>query len=75
MNADDVREIIMGRQLVPPYSICTRSGDHYRVESHANVFIPDAYPDTLIIVIPHRGLVWLGLATIDGLHIEHEPEN
>jgi hypothetical protein len=75
MNSEDVREIILGRQLVPPYSICTRSGKKYRVGSHANVFIPEAYPDTLVVAVPRRGLIWLGLSSIDGLHMEHEPES
>ena len=72
MNPDEVRQLILGRTLSVPYSIETRGGQSYPVADHANAFITPAYPDTLIVAIPGRGIVCLGLGAIDAIHNEHE---
>jgi hypothetical protein len=72
VNPDEVRELISNRTLSVPYSIETRGGQSYPVRDHANVFITPAYPDTLILAIPGRGILHLGIGAIDAIHHEHE---
>jgi hypothetical protein len=72
MNPDEVRQLILGRTLSVPYSIETRGGQSYPVTDHANVFITPAYPETLIVAIPGRGILHLGIGAIDAIHHEHE---
>jgi hypothetical protein len=72
MNPDEVRQLIAERTLSLPYEIMTRGGGTYPVADHANAFITPAYPDTLIIAIPGKGIVYLGLSAIDAIHNEHE---
>jgi hypothetical protein len=72
MNPDEVRQLIQSRGLSLPYSIVTRGGLSYPVVDHANAFITAAYPDTLIVAIPGRGIVYVGLDAIDAIHNEHE---
>ena len=72
MNPEDVRQIITGKTLATPYSIVTRGGEVYRVESHANIFIPEAYPNTFVVALRGRGIAWIGLGAIDAIHAEHE---
>lgn len=72
MNPDEVRQLIAERTLSLPYEIVTRGGVAYQVVDHANAFITPAYPDTLIIAIPKKGIVYVGLGSIDAIHNEHE---
>jgi hypothetical protein len=72
MNPDEVRQLILGRTLSLPYEIVTRGGRTIPVADHANAFITPAYPDTLIVAVPGRGIVYLGLGSIDAIHNEHE---
>jgi hypothetical protein len=72
LNPQEVRQLIAERTLSLPYSIVTRGGLAYRVADHANAFITPAYPDTLIIAIPGKGIVYLGLSAIAAIHNEHE---
>jgi hypothetical protein len=72
MNPDEVRQLILNQTLSLPYSIETRGGQSYEVRDHANVFITAAYPDTLIVAIPGRGILHLGIGAIDAIHHEHE---
>jgi hypothetical protein len=71
MNPQDVRQVIADRSLSLPYEIVTRGGLAYRVVSHANVFITEAYPDTLIVAVPGKGIAHVGLGAIDAIHYEH----
>jgi hypothetical protein len=75
VNPEQAREIILNREVSLPYSIVTRGGRTYDVSDHANVFITAAYPDTLIIAIPHGGIVFVGLGSVDAIHFEHEAAN
>jgi hypothetical protein len=72
VNPDELRSLIQSRELSLPYSIETRGGQSYEVRDHANVWITPAYPDTLIVAIPGRGIVCLGPGAIDAIHNEHE---
>jgi hypothetical protein len=72
MNPKEVRQLITERTLSLPYEIVTRGGRAYPVADHANASITPAYPDTLIIAIPGKGIVYLGLSAIDAIHNEHE---
>jgi hypothetical protein len=72
MNPQEVRQMIAERSLSLPYEIVTRGGRAYRVADHANAWIPPAYPDTLIVAVPGKGIVYLGLGSIDAIHNEHE---
>jgi hypothetical protein len=72
MNPDEVRELILTRTLSLPYAIVTRGGKTYLVNDHANVYIMPAYPDTLIIAVPHQGISCVGLGSVDAIHLEHE---
>jgi hypothetical protein len=72
MNPQEVRQLITERTLSLPYSIVTRGGLAYPVTDHANAFITAAYPDTLIVAVPGKGIVYLGLGSIDAIHNEHE---
>jgi hypothetical protein len=72
MNPQEVRQLIAERSLSLPYSIITRGGRTFLVTDHANAFITPAYPDTLIVAVPGRGIVYLGLSAIDAIHHEHE---
>jgi hypothetical protein len=72
MNPEQVRELIQNRELTLPYSIITGGGKSYPVTDHANVFITPAYPDTLIIAVPHQGIACVGLGAIDAIHLENE---
>ena len=38
------------------------------------MWIPEAYPQTLIVAVPRQGISWIGLASIDSVHAEHETE-
>ena len=49
-----------------------QGGLSYPVADHANAFITPAYPETLILAIPGKGIVYLGLGSIDAIHNEHE---
>ena len=71
MNMEEARRMILGRELSVPYTIVTRGGITYPVLTHSNVFISAAYPDTLIVAVPHRGIMLVGLASIDAIHHEH----
>lgn len=72
MNPDETRQLILGRTLSLPYWIFTRGGQTYRVADHTNAFITAAYPDTLILAIPHEGVAYVGIGSIDSIHDEHE---
>ena len=72
MNPQEVRQLITERTLSLPYSIVTRGGLSYPVADHANAFITPAYPETLILAISRKGIVYLGLGSIDAIHNEHE---
>jgi hypothetical protein len=72
VNPEQARDLILSRELTLPYSIVTRGGKSYLVNDHANVYIMPAYPDTLIIAVPHRGISCVGLGAIDAIHLEHE---
>jgi hypothetical protein len=72
MNPQEVRQLITERTLSLPYSIVTRGGRAYTVADHANAFITPAYPDTLIVAIPGKGIVYFGLGSIDATHNQHE---
>jgi hypothetical protein len=72
MDPEQARRMIVGRELSLPYEILTRGGRHYEVADHANVYITPAYPDTLIVALPARGIVCVGLASIEGIRFEHQ---
>ncbi len=72
MNPQEVRQLITEHTLSLPYSIITRGGRTFPVADHANVWITPAYPETLILAIPGKGIVYLGLSSIDAIHNEHE---
>ncbi len=72
MNPQEARQWIAERTLSLPYEIVTRGGRAYPVADHANARITPAYPDTLILAIPGKGIVYLGLSSIDAIHNEHE---
>jgi hypothetical protein len=72
MNPESARQLILGRELSLPYEIVTRGGKTYPVADHANVFVSHAYPDTLIVAMPQRGIALVGLASIDAIHHEHQ---
>jgi hypothetical protein len=72
VNSEQARELILSRELTLPYSIVTRGGKIYPVEDHAHIFISAAYPDTLIVAIPQRGIAGVGLGAIDAIHLEPE---
>jgi hypothetical protein len=72
MNPEEVRQLITQHTLSLPYSILTRGGGSFPVVDHANAWITPAYPDTLILAIPKKGIVYIGLDAIDGIHNEHE---
>jgi hypothetical protein len=72
MDPDQVRRMILARELSLPYKIVTRGGKTYAVADHANAFLTPAYPDTLIVAMPNRGIALVGLGSIDAIHYEHE---
>jgi hypothetical protein len=55
-----------------PFVIKTRGGRTYPVRERANAFVTDAYPETLVIAVPHKGITLLGLGAIDSIEFEHE---
>jgi hypothetical protein len=69
---EDFRTMIEGHELSLPYSIKTKGGRSYPVTSHANAFVPDAYPDTLVLGVAGRGIILLGFDSIEAVHTEHE---
>ena len=73
MSPEEVKQVVLGRMLSVPYSIVTRSGLHYPIVDHANAFITPAYPETLIVAVPGKGIALVGLTSIDAIHAEHEP--
>lgn len=72
MNPEQARDLILSHTLTLPYSIITSGGKTYPVDDHTNVFITAAYPDTLIVAIPHRGIACVGLGSIDAIHLEND---
>lgn len=72
MNPREIRQLIQDRTLSLPYEIVTRGGQTFRVADHANARITEAYPNTLIVAVPGRGIAYIGLDSIDAIHNEHE---
>lgn len=72
MKPDEVRSLIEGHTPTLPYTIRTRGGLSYPITSHSNAFITDAYPNTLFLAVPGRGISHLGLGSIDSIQSEHE---
>jgi hypothetical protein len=72
MNPDEVRALVEAG-LAVPCQVVTRSGDVYSITDRRNIWITEAYPDTLIIAARGRGLSLVGLATVEAIHLEREP--
>ena len=67
MNPQEVRQMVTEHTLSLPYEILTRGGKTYAVADHANAWIPPAYPNTLIVAVPGRGIATIRLETIDSI--------
>ncbi len=72
MSPESIRSLILGGELSPPYEIHTTGGKSYRIESDANVFAPEAFPDLLVVAVPHRGIALVGFNSIASIDAEHE---
>jgi hypothetical protein len=73
VNPEEVRALVEAGTLATPCQIVTRSGDVYEITDRRNIWITEAYPDTLIIAARGRGLSLVGLATVEAIHLEREP--
>ena len=72
MNPEEARALVLGGELAPPFEIHTMGGKSYRVESLANVFSPEAFPDLVVVAVPQRGIALVGLSSITSIEAEHE---
>jgi hypothetical protein len=61
-----------GGDLSLPYVIKTKAGRSYTIDHHSEVFFPKNYPNTLILSLRERGILLLGLDSIEAIHHEHE---
>jgi hypothetical protein len=64
--------MIVGGELSLPYVIETTGGWSYTITDHSNAFFTKAYPETLVVAIPEKGIMLVGLKSIDAIHHEHE---
>jgi hypothetical protein len=65
MNTDEIRSLLLGGTLEPPYTIVAVDGRAYAVTDRRNVFLPGAYPDAVIVAIPGKGIAILRSEMID----------
>ena len=69
-NNKDFKAMMQGGELSRPYTIRTRGGKSYEVTEGSDVFIGNAHPETVILSLPKRGIILLGVEAIDS--IQHE---
>ena len=67
MNPDEIRGLIAGGSLRPPYEIRIRDGKTYPVEDAGIVRISAAYPDMLVVASRGLGIGWISLDSIEAI--------
>lgn len=73
MNPDDIRALLTGGDIAPPFEIHTKGGKSYPVTDARNVWSPEAYPDLLIVAMPRRGIAMVRPGEIASIACEeHE---
>jgi hypothetical protein len=72
MSPAELRALLAGGTLRPPYTIVTRDGRAYSVSDPRDVWLPTACPDKVGIAIPGKGIALIYLDEIDAIHTEHE---
>ena len=71
MTPDEIHTLLAESE--PPFTIATKGGRSYRVASRSDVWVPDAYPDMLCLVIAGKGIVVLRASAIESIQVEHDP--
>jgi hypothetical protein len=70
MTPEQVRAMLFGGDIAPPFTIHTTGGRSYPVADIANIWSPPTFPDTAVIVIPRQALAILRLELVDRITCE-----
>jgi hypothetical protein len=70
MTPDQIKDLIT--HATYPLVLKTRGGVTYNLAGPGNVFISDAYPTALVLVMKGQGIRLLGMSAIDSIQTEHE---
>lgn len=69
---DDFCTMIKGQQVATPFVIVTKGGRSYTISDAANAYIAPAYPTTVALFIPGKGVIMLDLDSIESIQCEPE---
>ena len=71
-STSELHEIL--RDSEPPFTIRTNGGKRYRIAHRSHIWAPDAYQEIIALAIPHRGLTFVRLSSIESVHTEQPTE-
>jgi hypothetical protein len=72
MTTEDIRSMLTGGDIAPPFTIHTVGGRSYPVEDAASIWSPPGFPGTVVVAIPHRSIAVIRLATVDSITCEEQ---
>jgi hypothetical protein len=74
MSNDELRALLLGGDIAPPFTIHTMGGKSYEVSGPEQIWSPPGFPGTVVLAIPRRTIAVLRLDAIDSITCEeHEP--
>jgi hypothetical protein len=69
MTSDEFQSIM--ENATYPLTLKTTGGHTYEIRSAHAYWVPDDYPNLMVLAIPNRGVTWFKLAAIESIEVEH----
>ena len=64
--------MVQGHQVATPYVIATRDGHSYTIAHPRDINIPTSNPTTVAVFVRGKGMIMLGLDSIESIQCEPE---